>query len=193
MAVPLGQEVVVKETQFLRRQESQTMKKIKQITSFVLMLVSALAFSQETLSDLLKKHNNNDIPYISVTELRMLQLNKDVLILDSREMKECNVSRIPNASFVGYDFFSIEDFQNKHPNKEEEIVVYCSLGIRSETTAIQLKKAGYSKVKNLYGGIFEWKNKGYPVLDSTNIITENVHTFNEEWSKWLREGVKIYD
>jgi len=33
--------------------------------------------------------------------------------------------------------------------------VYCSLGIRSEVIAKKLKKAGYTNVFNLYGGIFE--------------------------------------
>lgn len=165
----------------------------KQFPFILLLIITCQAFGQKTLDKLLKKYNTEEIPYISVTELRMHQLKNEVLILDSREITECNVSKIPNAQYIGYDFFSIEDFLQKNIAKNQEIVVYCSLGIRSETIAKKIKEAGYTNVKNLYGGIFEWKNKGYPVIDSTNTITENVHTFSEEWSKWLLKGTKIID
>ena len=45
----------------------------------------------------------------------------------------------------------------------------------------------------MYGGIFEWKNKGFKVFDSEEKETENVHAFSKEWSKWLKKGVKVYD
>lgn len=47
-------------------------------------------------------------------------------------------------------------------------------------------------MKNLYGGIFEWKNKEYPVIDSTGRETENVHTFSKMWSKYLNAGNPVY-
>jgi predicted sulfurtransferase len=71
--------------------------------------------------------------------------------------------------------------------------VYCSLGIRSETVADKLKKAGYTNVYNLYGGVFEWKNKGFPIVDSDGKETENIHVFSEAWEKWLLKGTKVYD
>ena len=76
--------------------------------------------------------------------------------------------------------------------KNTKIVVYCSLGIRSEDIAEKLKKAGYTNVLNLYGGIFEWKNNNYNVFSSGGKATEKVHTFSKEWSKWLLKGEKIY-
>ena len=71
--------------------------------------------------------------------------------------------------------------------------MYCSLGIRSEDIAEKLKKVGFTNVRNLYGGIFEWKNKDFKVYDINNNETENVHAFNNEWGKWLKKGVKIYE
>jgi 3-mercaptopyruvate sulfurtransferase SseA len=67
------------------------------------------------------------------------------------------------------------------------------VGIRSETISEKLKKAGYTDVHNLYGGIFEWKNKDYPVVDSEGKETENVHAYSKVWGKWLNKGVKVYD
>ena len=52
---------------------------------------------------------------------------------------------------------------------------------------------GYTNVQNLYGGIFEWKNKGNSVVDSTNIVTQNVHTFSKQWRVYLKSGVAIYE
>ncbi|MCF6306503.1 MAG: rhodanese-like domain-containing protein [Flavobacteriaceae bacterium] len=166
------------------------MKKI--IFNILLLLITFSASAQKNLDQTLKKHNKNNVPYISVTELSMLQSQENVLILDSRELKEFTVSHIETATNIGYDYFSIEDFLEKHPNKKEVIVVYCTLGIRSETIADQLIKSGYSNVKNLYGGICEWKNKKFKVLDSTETETKNVHTFNKEWSKWLKKGTPVF-
>ena len=71
--------------------------------------------------------------------------------------------------------------------------MYCSLGVRSEDIGEQLKKAGYTNVFNLYGGIFEWKNKGFSVYNNDETLTENVHVCNAYWSQWLLKGNKIYD
>jgi len=164
----------------------------KNIFYIVLILASFSLTAQKTLDQTLKKYNKNNVPYISVTELRMYQAQGNVLILDSRELKEFTVSHIENATNVGYDHFSIENFKEKHSNKKESIVVYCTLGIRSETISDQLIKAGYTNVKNLYGGICEWKNKDFKVYDSTETETQNIHTFNKEWSKWLKKGKPIF-
>jgi len=153
--------------------------KIKSLFIF-LTLIGVAANAQKTLDQTLKKYNKNDIPYISVTELRMLQSKGNAIIIDSREQNEFDVSHISSAIFVGYNYFSVEDFSKNSIDKESPIVVYCTLGIRSETVADKLIKAGYTNIKNLYGGICEWKNKGYKVLDSTNIETENVHTFSKQ-------------
>jgi rhodanese-related sulfurtransferase len=158
---------------------------------FVTQFSIAQKNKPETLSELLKKYNEQSVPYISVQELAMLKT--DAIILDAREIKEYHVSHLKNAIYVGYNFFEIDSVQQKLPNKDSQIVVYCSIGIRSEDIAEKLKKAGYSNVFNLYGGIFEWKNNNFTVYDSEEKETENVHTFNKAWSKWLRKGIKIYD
>ncbi len=162
------------------------------ILYILILLLSVTSNAQKTLDQTLKKHNKNNVPYISATELRMLQAQENVIIIDSREQNEFNVSHILEAIFIGYDHFSIEEFSEKITDKNTPIVVYCTLGIRSEITADKLIKAGYTQVKNLYGGICEWKNKDYKVMDSTNTETQNVHTFNKQWGKWLLNGKQVY-
>lgn len=140
---------------------------------------------------MLKRENTESIPYISVSALQ--NQTEDIILLDSREKKEFKTSHLENAICVGYDFFDLDSIQPKLPNKNSKIVVYCSLGIRSEDVAEKLKKVGYTNVYNLYGGIFEWKNNDLEVLNSHEKPTDSIHTFSKAWSKWLKKGVKIYE
>jgi rhodanese-related sulfurtransferase len=166
------------------------MKKIIIISLGIILSIIPLQ-SQETLDDVINVFNNKTIPYISVTELAMPLT--DAIILDTREPIEYQTSHIKHAVLVGYDKFNIDSVSQILPNKNSKIVVYCSLGIRSERIGEKLKKAGYKNVLNLYGGIFEWKNKGFPVYNSDNQETENIHVNNKHWGKWLLKGKKIYD
>lgn len=166
------------------------------IRYFLLMfsiMLSVSAVAQKDLDRLLKSHNSHNIPYISIEELRMLQLNEKIIILDSREKEEYDISHIKGAKFVGYNDFCPENISSQFSNKNASIVVYCSIGIRSENISEKLKKEGFTNVRNLYGGIFEWKNKDYPLFDSKEMLTDNVHTFSKEWGKWLNKGVKVYN
>jgi len=164
---------------------------MKNILLYIVVLFSINGFSQRDLSKLLKKFNKETIPYITTDEL-ISQPNRPIL-LDSREFNEYEVSHLKGAIYVGYDNFEIDSVAQKLPNKDKKIVVYCSLGIRSETVALKLKKAGYTNVLNLYGGIFEWKNNENSVYDANENETEKVHAFNKDWSKWLLKGIKVYD
>lgn len=164
---------------------------MKYIFIILSIFFSSEAIAQKTIDDLLKKHNNNSVPYISVEALAMPKTK--AIIFDTREPKEYQVSHIKDAISVGYNDFDIASVKKLYLNKDEKIVVYCSLGIRSETVGEKLKKAGYTNVYNLYGGIFEWKNKNFSIIDSEEKETEKVHTFNKAWSKWLLKGEKVYE
>ncbi len=156
---------------------------------FILTCVSCLA--QPSLEDVLSKFNEETIPYISVTELA--KVTKETILLDAREKGEFNVSHIQGAYHVGYDRFSLKKVIRNIPDKKAFIVVYCSLGVRSEDIAEKLKQAGYSSVFNLYGGIFEWKNQGYKVVDSKGTPTDKIHAFSKIWSLYLKKGIKVYE
>jgi len=181
MAAQLVQVAVVKEL----------LPKMKKAIFYIALLFSMSVFSQESLNDLLHRLNDEVIPYISVQELAMPKTQ--VVLLDSREKIEFEVSHIKNALFVGYNDFDLNIVRDKIQDKHQKIVVYCSLGVRSEDIAERLKKAGYQNVFNLYGGIFEWKNQGFEVVDENGRETESVHVFSKQWGKWLTNGILIYD
>lgn len=161
--------------------------------TFLLFLVFISGNAQKGLDGLLAQYNTRSIPYISVEETRMLHLKGKSIIMDAREKREYDVSHIPTALFVGFNTFSAENISEKIKDKNTPIIIYCSLGIRSEQIGEKLKKEGFTNVRNVYGGIFEWKNKGYPVVDSLENDTENVHAFSRIWGKWLQKGNRIYE
>ena len=136
---------------------------MKNLILYISIIFCSLGFSQESLSEVLDKYNSESIPYISSSDLS--ELKKDMILLDARELKEYKVSHLKNAVFVGYDNFKLKKTTKQLKDKQQTIVVYCSLGIRSEDIAEKLKKAGYTNVYNLYGGIFEWKNNNFSVFN----------------------------
>jgi len=165
------------------------MKRILLISLLIFWKVSL--FGQETLEEVLNKYNHKKVPYIAVTELKNLQQKNKVVILDSRELVEFKVSHIEGAILVGYNHFRLSSLPDSI-DKKTPIVVYCTLGVRSEVIANQLIENGYTDVKNLYGGISEWKNKDYIVIDSIQRMTENIHVYSKKWGKWLTKGNPIF-
>lgn len=123
------------------------------------------------------------VPLIGVEELAKKQ--KDYYILDTRAQSEYDVSHIPNAKYIGYRDFDLSRVQDIP--KDAPIVVYCSIGYRSEKIGEQLLEAGYTNVQNLYGSLFEWVNAGEQIIDNQGVKTKKVHTYNRNWSKWVLE------
>jgi rhodanese-related sulfurtransferase len=129
-----------------------------------------------------------DAQDINVDDL--LKIKEEVVLLDSREHDEYNISHIPSAKWVGYDDFSIERLDGI--DKNSKIVVYCSVGYRSERISEKLMKEGYKNVYNLKGSIFKWYNEGYKIVDPSGVPTRKIHGFNKKWSKWIKDGDIIY-
>lgn len=128
------------------------------------------------------------ISYIEVNELSAMASRPDIIILDTRSREEYNVSHIYGAKWVGYEEFKLD--QIRHIPKDVGIVLYCSVGYRSNQIGKKLKEAGYRDVKNLYGGIFEWVNQGHTVYaDGKN--TKDIHPYSSTWGFWLSEGNKV--
>ena len=135
---------------------------------------------------LLENLLSHDVPETSVAEARQ---QAGILFLDAREIEEYQVSHVPDARWVGYDDFSLERLQGVA--KDRPIVVYCSVGYRSERVAEKLIGAGFTRVSNLYGGIFEWANQDCP-LENLQGKTRAVHTYSLGWSKWVKAAEKVY-
>jgi rhodanese-related sulfurtransferase len=173
-------------TYFVKQLNKITMKFPK---TLFMLLSTSFCFSQNSIPKVLDKLNNKTVPYITVSELKQKQ---NYVLMDARESKEYGVSHLQNAINVGYDKFDSKSISSLVKDKNELIVVYCSIGVRSERIGEKLIKLGFTNVFNLYGGIFEWKNNDGKTYNSKNIETDSIHTFNKRWSAYLKKGVKIY-
>lgn len=163
---------------------------MKLLITTIAIILTTFCFAQNTIPKVLEKLNTKSVPYIYVNEL---QSKENYILLDARETKEFNVSHIENAINVGFDKFDSKKVTNILTDKNATIIVYCSIGVRSEKIGEKLLALGYKNVFNLYGGIFDWKNNGGKVVNNQNTATDEVHTFNKEWSVYLIQGVKIYE
>lgn len=76
-------------------------------------------------------------------------------LLDVRQVEENEFAALPNSTLIPLGDLAtrvdeIEDW------KDEEIVVYCHHGIRSLNAIGQLRHFGFTKLRNLAGGIDRW-------------------------------------
>jgi rhodanese-related sulfurtransferase len=88
--------------------------------------------------------------------------NNGIRIIDVRTPAEWDNGRIERAEHLPL----AEILEGRFPKaeKEEELVLQCGSGYRSNIAASIMRQAGYSKIKSLAGGIFAWSNAGYPLI-----------------------------
>jgi len=153
--------------------------------SFLLTSAQVQSSSYNLMLNALLSHS---VPEVSVAQVKEM---KGIVLLDARECNEFTVSHIKDAMHVGYDEFDIQQVASY--DKNQKMVVYCSVGYRSEKISERLRQAGFTDVSNLYGGIFEWVNQGNPVVDEYGKVTDNIHAYSKTWSIWLSRGMKVYD
>lgn len=131
------------------------------------------------------------VPTVTVAQVEKWQaVDKKIYFLDAREEEEYAVSHIPQARHIGYDNLRKSALEGIPQNAV--LVVYCSVGYRSEKIGERLQKEGYQKVYNLYGSLFEWVNQGHAIEDKQGRATQRVHTYNKEWGRWLKRGEGVY-
>lgn len=70
--------------------------------------------------------------------------------------------------------------------RDDLIVVYCSVGWRSGGIADRLRAAGYTRVYNLEGGLFQWANEGRAFYRG-NERASQVHPYDAIWGRLLNE------
>lgn len=153
------------------------------------MLISFSGVAQKkSIAKLLDSYNAHSVPYISVEELRMKQ--DEFIILDSRKPEEFEVSHLPGA--IRVDDIPSDENLATILKSNKKIVIYCSVGVRSEDFGEKLQKKTNLPVFNLYGGIFAWKDAGFPILDQNNKPTHRVHTYSKTWKDYLKTGIAVY-
>lgn len=123
-----------------------------------------------------------DFSVDTISTRTLAQIIDSVKIIDARSTAEFSTSQIKGAQFIDFDK---PNFKQLNIEKPDTIVVYCTIGYRSEKIAEKLKKKGYNNVFNLYGGIIQWVNDSNQVCAPNGMNTNFVHTYDESWGKWM--------
>ena len=118
-------------------------------------------FLSEHLQILIKEANEQ-IDQIDVSDLYTVA--KDIILIDVREPEEfasgyINAHKVLTIPRGKLEFMAIEKIAKVYGD-DATIVTYCLKGQRGALAALQLQKMGFSNVRNLNGGIFEWLSQG---------------------------------
>ncbi len=94
------------------------------------------------------------VKQLSATELKnKIQQNEKLFLLDVREPDEYRYARIADSVLI-----PLNQIPQRHGelDLEQEIVVICHHGMRSQQAAGYLVQSGFKNVANLTGGIDAW-------------------------------------
>ena len=89
---------------------------------------------------------------------KLMETEKDFILVDVRRPDEYNAGHIPGAVLLTNETISETTAERILKNKDQKIFVYCRSGQRSRDAARKLSALGYTNVVNI-GGIMSWKGK----------------------------------
>ena len=153
----------------------QSIKYLNSLGIILLVLFSFLAMANPApnLSKLNEEHAHpgyfrlvNDakrrITEISVHKLaEKLKSGVPFYLIDVRESEENKQGAIPKSIHLSKGIIE-SDIEQKIPDYNADIVVYCRSGKRSALVADNLQKMGYHHVSSLKGGFQAWVKAGLP-------------------------------
>jgi rhodanese-related sulfurtransferase len=84
------------------------------------------------------------------------------LLIDVREDNEYAKDHLPGAIHLGKGIIE-RDIEERVPDLNTHMVLYCGGGFRSALAADNLQKMGYTQVISMDGGIRGWREKGFPL------------------------------
>ena len=122
----------------------------RKIFSIVIILV-IISIAYKSISNI-KQESNHMITAKQVHE--KLNKNENFTLLDVRTKEEYEQGRIPGSVLLPLDELERKSDQLL-ADKNEEIIIYCRSGVRSNTARKILVDKGYKKVYDL-GGIIDW-------------------------------------
>jgi len=104
----------------------------------------------------------------AIAELKKrLDAKEEFCLIDVREDHEWAAGHIPGAIHLSRGIIE-RDIEEKFPNREAEILLYCGGGYRSALVADNLQRMGYKRVVSVDGGWRGWIAAGFSVEKDHN-------------------------
>jgi len=100
---------------------------------------------------------------VSIEEIKgRLDRGDKFLLVDVREESEYAKDHLPGALHLGKGIIE-RDIEERVPELNAPLVLYCGGGYRSALAADNLQKMGYTNVLSMDGGVRGWREKGFPL------------------------------
>ena len=90
-----------------------------------------------------------------------LDAGEKFILVDVREESEWARGHLPGAIHLGKGIIE-RDIEQRVPDKNAPLVLYCGGGFRSALAADNLQKMGYTNVLSMDGGWRGWTEAAYP-------------------------------
>lgn len=113
------------------------------------------------MSWLMSGRSVEQLEQISPQQLAARLAEGPVRVIDVRTPAEWQSGRIRQAEH--FPLTQIMEGRLPAAGKAEELVMQCGSGYRSNIAASILRRAGFSRVKSVAGGVFAWSNAGLPL------------------------------
>lgn len=101
-------------------------------------------------------------PSLSPLQATLMINREDAVVVDVREPDEYAKGHVPNAKPIPVGQID-KRLSELAKYKEKPIIVMCGSGNRAPSACGTLRKAGFTKVFNLAGGLSAWEQAGQPV------------------------------
>ena len=92
---------------------------------------------------------------------RRIDGGENLTLIDVREDNEWAQGHLPGALHLGKGIIE-RDIEQRVPQTDAKLVLYCGGGFRSALVAENLQKMGYTNVESMDGGWKGWRDAGLP-------------------------------
>jgi UPF0176 protein len=111
---------------------------------------------------------SNTGEYVNAEEANAM-IDRGATVIDMRNLYEAAIGHFENAKIMEVDTFREQLAKVKDmfkDDKDEEVLLYCTGGIRCEKASAWMKHQGFQNVKHIKGGVIDYahqvKEKGLP-------------------------------
>jgi len=144
-----------------KRKRSQENKKQQRMIMFAAIGILVLAIIWIITSGGATPAAVGALPLEINTQEAYQKYQEGAFVLDVRTFEEWVDHHAPDTTLIPLD--ELEVRVNEVP-RDQEIVVICRSGNRSQVGRDMLLAAGFTDVTSVAGGLNGWKNAGYPTI-----------------------------
>jgi rhodanese-related sulfurtransferase len=112
------------------------------------------------VNDAKKRVKETNVPDVK----QRMDVGEKFLLVDVREDNEWAQGHLPNAVHLSKGIIE-RDIEQRVPDTNTKLILYCGGGFRSALVADNLQKMGYTNVESMDGGWKGWLSAGLPTAN----------------------------